>query len=98
MRKNSTDADAASTTALKALAFLAGEPERLARFLALTGIGPQDLRARAGERDLHAAVLEHLMTDETLLLMFAADAGMPAEAIADAHTALTMPAGRRQGL
>ena len=56
---------------LAALGFLAGEPERLVRFLALTGTTLEDLRERAGEPALLGAVLDHLLSDETLLFLFA---------------------------
>ena len=60
----------AEALAMRALAYLAGEPEQLGRFLAATGIGPGDLRDRAADPDLLAAVLDHLLGDETLLLAF----------------------------
>ena len=56
---------------LAALRFLACEPERLVRFLALTGTTIEDLRERAGEPALLGAVLDHLLSDETLLFLFA---------------------------
>jgi hypothetical protein len=69
--------------ALAALGFLAGEPERLVRFLALSGMTPKDLRERAGEPVLLAAVLDHLLADESLLFEFAeAEAMHPAEVAA----------------
>jgi hypothetical protein len=63
--------EAARALAVQALAFLAAEPERLGRFLTMTGIGPADLRAAAGEPDFLAGVLEHVMGDEPLLVAFA---------------------------
>lgn len=83
--------DAAETIALKALAFLAGDGERLGRFLALTGIGPNELRTQAREPHILAGVLDHMMQDETLLLVFAAETGVKPETIAAAHLALTGP-------
>jgi hypothetical protein len=69
--------------ALAALGFLAGEPERLVRFLALSGMTPQDLRERAADPVLLAAVLDHLMADESLLFEFAeAEELHPAEVAA----------------
>ncbi len=66
--------------ALAALGFLAGEPERLVRFLGASGMTPQDLRERAGEPVLLAAVLDHLLADESLLFLFAeAEEMHPAE-------------------
>ncbi|MCK5549327.1 MAG: DUF3572 family protein, partial [Hyphomicrobiaceae bacterium] len=41
------DLDTAETIAISALAFLAGDEQRLGRFLALTGIGPPELKAQA---------------------------------------------------
>lgn len=68
---------------LAALAFLAGEPERLVRFLDLSGITLEDLRGRAGEPALLAAVLDHLLADESLLFVFAEAEGLhPAEVAA----------------
>lgn len=83
--------DAAETIALRALAFLASDGERLGRFLALTGIGPTELRTQAREPHMLAGVLDHLMQDETLLMVFAAEAGVKPETIAAAHFALTGP-------
>lgn len=80
--------EAAETVALQALGWLAAEPDRLARFLALTGTGPEDLRARAGEPAFLAAVLDHLLADERLLLAFAAEAGLAPEAPAAARARL----------
>ena len=74
--------------AARALGFLAGEPQRLVHFLELTGIGLDDLRARAGAPGMLAAVLDHVARDESLLLVFAADSGLPAEQVARAAEVL----------
>ena len=47
---------AAESLAITALAFLAAEPERLGRFLALTGIGPESIRAAAHQPQFLLAV------------------------------------------
>ncbi len=44
------------------------------------------------------AVLDHLMGDESLLLMFAAEKGIAAETLVAAHARLTRPAIGRQTL
>ena len=62
---------AAETLALKALTFLAGEAESLRRFLALSGLNPQDLRERVDDPLLLAAVLDFLLQDDKLLSAFA---------------------------
>lgn len=82
------DLERAESIALQALAFLASEPDRLARFLALTGIGPADLRAAVEKPETLAAVLEHLLGDESLLLIFTSGAQIDPAAIAPAHSVL----------
>src|SRR5437773_1706072 len=79
---------AAEALALHALAFLAEDPERLGRFLALTGIGPADLKARAGEPEFLGGVLDHLLSDERLLLDILATHASVAE-ISEAYHWLT---------
>lgn len=72
--------DAATALAIAALTFIGQEPERLGRFLALSGIGPESLRAAAREHGFLLGVLDHLGGDETLLLAFSEDHGIdPAE-------------------
>lgn len=86
-------ADDAAALALGGLAFLAEDAERLARFLALTGIGPAALRAGADAPETHLAVLDYLLSDESLLLVFAAAKGLAPETVVQARTALTRSLG-----
>jgi len=62
---------AAQELAVAALGFIAAEPERLGRFLAITGIGPESIRRAAREPQFLAGVLDHIASDEPLLLAFA---------------------------
>lgn len=62
----------AEVIALKALGFLAGEPERLGRFLALSGVELADIRSAALNPDFLLGLLNHLLQDESLLLTFTA--------------------------
>ncbi|HJZ43378.1 MAG TPA: DUF3572 domain-containing protein [Hyphomicrobiaceae bacterium] len=80
--------EAAEAIALQGLAFLAEEPQRLQRFVAVTGLEPAELRARADTAELLSAVLEHLAGDESLLLVFAASRGIAPETIAPAMALL----------
>jgi len=64
---------AAEELAIAALSFIAAEPERLGRFLAMTGIGPDSIREAAREPRFLAGVLDHVAGDETLLRAFAAE-------------------------
>jgi Protein of unknown function (DUF3572) len=68
--------DAAEGLAIQALTFIAGEPERLGRFLAATGIGPAEIRGAAREPGFLAGVLEYLAGDERLLTAFSTDAAV----------------------
>ena len=69
MRSKMTPA-AAETLALKGLGFLANSDAPMDRFMALSGIGPGELRERAGEPEFLAAVMDFLLSDEGLLTAF----------------------------
>lgn len=88
MKDRSRPSQPAELTALKALEFLAREPERLGRFLALNGVAPQDIRALAGDPGFLGGVLDHLLEDETLLFQFAQEEGLAPEGIAALRRAL----------
>jgi Protein of unknown function (DUF3572) len=68
---------AAEQLAVAALGFIAGEPERLGRFLAMTGLGPASIRDAASEPQFLAGVLDHVAADEPLLLAFAGTTSIP---------------------
>src|SRR6266550_7188231 len=76
---------AAEALAVAALAFIAGEPERLGRFLAMSGIGPDSIRAAAREPQFLLGVLDHLGADEPLLLAFAAENSIDPSAVIKAR-------------
>lgn len=61
----------AQIIALKALAFLASDGDRISRFMGVTGLTPQEIRAQAAEPAFLGGVLEHLRSDQSLLLVFA---------------------------
>ncbi|MBH0236582.1 DUF3572 domain-containing protein [Methylobrevis albus] len=84
-RLNAADSEA---IAIAALGHLAGDSEALGRFLALSGIGPADLRAAAQEPGFLVGVLEFFLEDETRLLAFAANEGLRPTMIAAARFAL----------
>lgn len=80
--------DAAESCAIEALGFLAADPARLARFLAETGYEPAGIRAAAASPDFLAGVLDHLLADESLLLVFASHSGTDPKRIATARRTL----------
>ena len=83
---------AAEALAVAALAFIAGEPERLGRFLAISGMGPESIRAAARESQFLLGVLDYLAADEPLLIAFAAENTIPPGAVMEARDTI---AGRR---
>ena len=87
-RAQSVSREAAEKLAVQALTFIAGDGERLGRFLAVTGIGPAEIRAAAREPGFLAGVLEHLCSDETLLLGFAQEADIAPADVEKARAAL----------
>jgi hypothetical protein len=80
--------EAAEMLAIQALAFIAEEPERLNRFLGLSGIELSQIRDAAREPGFLASVLEHMLADESLLLAFAESAAIDPAEIARARRAL----------
>jgi hypothetical protein len=80
--------EAAEGLAIQALTFIAGDGERLGRFLATTGIGPAQIRAAAQEPGFLIGVLDYLAGDERLLSAFAAETGVNPANIGKAIAAL----------
>ncbi len=78
----------AESIGLAALVFLTEDGERLGRFLAATGISPGELKATAGTPEGQAGVLDYLLSDESLLMVFSAEAGIDPGAIAPAREEL----------
>ncbi len=80
MRAETNDAE---TTALAALGWTLTDGDRAARLLALTGLDPDDLRARIGERAVLAAALGFLEAHEPDLVACADAIGAtPAQLVA----------------
>ncbi len=93
------DREAAEELGIRALGFLAGDPERLGRFFELTGLSPADIRAAAADPAFWLAVLEHLASDESLMLAFAAHEGLDPASVERARLRLTphVNEGLREG-
>ena len=81
----------AAALAIAALSYLAAEPERLGVFLALSGIGPESIRAAASEPHFLAGVLDHVAANERLLVAFAEHAGIDPAEVGRAQMALAGP-------
>ncbi|KAA2243951.1 DUF3572 domain-containing protein [Salinarimonas soli] len=75
--------------AIEALGFLAGEPQRLMRFLNLTGLEPENVRDAARSPGFLAAVLDYVAGDETLLVACSQALDRTPETIVAAQRALS---------
>jgi hypothetical protein len=89
--RNIDQKEISETLAIQGLAFLASDMERLEPFLSLTGLNPDGLRAAAAEPGFLAGVLDHIAGNESLLLQFAADAGIDPAEIGRARETLRGP-------
>ena len=87
--------EAAEILGIQALGFIGEEPERLAGFLHSSGLAIEQIRDAAQEARFLVGVLEHMLADESLLLAFAASAGVDPAAIGQARTALASDGERR---
>ncbi len=93
--RKTLDRPAAEDIAVKALTLLTRDQERLARFLALTGLGPDTIRAAAGSPGFLKAVLDHVAGHEDLLVSLADEMGTRPETIVEARRLLA-PAVRTE--
>ena len=85
---NRIDRETALQLAIEALEYLAREPERLGRFLALSGLDPATIRAAARQPEFLSGVLEYILGDERLVVALTEALDIPPERIAQARTVL----------
>ena len=96
MRKPTRNArEVAEIVAIQALAFVAGDADRLGSFLAESGIGPETLRDAAANPQFLAHVLDFVMRDDATVKAFAAASNLHPTNIAAAHQALNDPKWER---
>jgi hypothetical protein len=81
-------AESAEILGLQALAWLAGTPQALERFMDACAIEGADLRAAAERPETLAAVLGFLLSNEALLLDFCNTAAIAPERVAQAGARL----------
>jgi hypothetical protein len=81
----------AETIALDGLAFLAGRPDDIARFLKNSGLDAAELRLRAGEPEVLRAVLDFLLTDDGLVTEFCGEARLEPRDLHLANHVLSQP-------
>ena len=83
--------EVAEIVAIQALGFIAADPERLARFLSETGIGPQTLRASASDPQFLGSVLDFVLRDDATVTAFSASSEHHPTTIQAARAALGEP-------
>jgi hypothetical protein len=81
-------APSAVSVGLDALLWLTGRPDDVAALLALSGIGPAELRRRAAEPEFLGFVLDFVLADEERARSFAEAHGLGADAAFRARAAL----------
>lgn len=91
MTRDSMTRERAETLALDALAFLAGNPGQIGRFLGNSGLDAAELRLRAAEPDMLRAVLDFLLTDDGLVADFCKEQGLDPRDIHRANHSLGAP-------
>jgi hypothetical protein len=87
--RRTIDRTAAETIAVEALGFLGSDPDRLDRFLAISGLDPGSIRAAAAEPGFLAGVLDYVVADERLLLALADATGEKPETVMQAREILS---------
>lgn len=80
--------DAAETLALQALAWIIGNDDLRQVFLGASGSDESDVRARAGEAEFLASVLDFLLLDDAWVTAFCEAQGLAYEAPMQARAAL----------
>ena len=81
----------AEVLALKALGFIASDDDLFCRFLNLTGMDIDRLKATADEIGTSLAALEFLMYDDRLVVAFAKSAGIKPDEVMQINLALAGP-------
>lgn len=85
MKRQNLDAEA---LALRALAFLATDPEAMGGFLGQCGADIETVRTRAKDPEFLGFVLDHLMTDDEAVIAFAQGEDIDPMSVMQARAAL----------
>jgi len=79
--KETLERERAEILSLEALAWLAGQPDAIAKFLTISGLEASDLRRAVEDSGLQSSVLDFLLADEKLLLEFCQSASLKPQAV-----------------
>jgi hypothetical protein len=89
--------EVAELVAIQALSFIANDTERLGRFLAETGIGPETLRSSASDPHFLTGVLDFVLRDDATVKAFSESSEHHPTTIAAARQALGDPLWESEG-
>lgn len=92
-RSDGMTKEAAEETAIAVLAWLAVEPDLMARFLSLSGMTAEGLRSASTEPGFFAGLLGFLMNHEPTLMRFCEATRHDPEAVAAAYRTLAAERG-----
>jgi hypothetical protein len=87
-QKATQNTQSSSDIALKYMAYLASNDDKLGQFCNLSGMGQSELRDRLLEPAFQAFLLDFLLQDESELIAFAAEYNLKPEAIMTARSKL----------
>ncbi|TWF56617.1 DUF3572 domain-containing protein [Neorhizobium alkalisoli] len=90
-RIGKVDAGQAEQTAAAILGWLAGEPDMLGRFLALSGLQADQLRHAVNDSGFLAGMVDFLMSHEPTLMAFCEATGTKPETVAAVSLYYTRP-------
>jgi len=80
--------ETAESLAVDTFAWLAGETDALARFMAISGVDQKTLRAAAADPGFLCGVLDFVTGDDALLMAYAGHAGVRPERLVAARRTL----------
>jgi hypothetical protein len=89
--KSSLTKQEAEMIGVAGLSYLASDPERIGRFLAITGLGPENVRAAARDLSFLPALLDYLLANETELVAFAQEMNLDPARVRAARDVLAPP-------
>ncbi|UJW73343.1 DUF3572 domain-containing protein [Rhizobium sp. SL42] len=81
----------AEATAVAVLGWLASEPDMLSRFLALSGVRPDQMRQAVNDPGFLAGMLDFLMAHEPTLMAFCTATGTKPETVMAAAQRYSQP-------
>lgn len=83
--------DQAALIGLAGAGFLAGQPEWLDRFMAVSGLSEEELREGLGDNGVLAGILAFIMTDDALAQPFCEEQKLPPQTLQAAQNCLESP-------